>query len=231
MNWLHSFWQKFSAFISRVRQEIFFVQKKKTLLGPPGSPLFDPETLSVFNAYITAPATRVYLEYGSGGATLIAAQNVELVVSVESDAYYQGLVKEALDSAAVKSDIHLLYGDIGITGGWGTPLIRAAGYAFSGKKYVQAPWRLIEREQRKVDFVLVDGRFRVACVCASLLNPYSSEAYILLDDFAVRPAYNAILDFADIVEQNGRSVLLKKKRDFDEVGCRALLNKSMRKHL
>lgn len=229
MNSAQGRWKKIPSFIGRLRDELSFAAKKKSLLGPPGVPLFDAETLSLYNALIADPAIKTYIEYGSGGATLIAAQHVELLISIESDHYYQKLVEASVNASDPKADIRLLYGAIGLTAGWGAPILRAGGYAFSGKKYVRAPWKLAEREQRQADFVLVDGRFRVACVCASLLHPQASGAVILLDDFAGRAPYEVVLDFADIVERRGRSVLLRRKRDFDNEGCAAALKKHMRK--
>lgn len=229
MNNAQDRWRKVPSFFGRLRDELSFAAKKKSLLGPPGEPLFDAETLALYNALIADPSTRTYVEFGSGGATLIAARNVEFLVSVESDPYYQELVETSVTASHPKADVRLLHGDIGPTGGWGAPILRAGGYAFSGKKYVQAPWTVLEREQRNADFVLVDGRFRVACVCASLLNPRASGAVVLLDDFAGRTPYEVVLDFADVVERKGRSVLLRRKSDIDVAGCEAVLKKHMRR--
>lgn len=215
------------TFLQRVWRDFSFIAQKRTLLSPPTKPIFDKETMALFNDLITAPETKAYLEFGAGGATLLAAQHVEFLISVESDRLYRDLVRSSVEALETGAETHLLHGDFGITAGWGKPLFKLNGYSFSGKNYVNAPWALIEQKQRKIDFVLVDGRYRAACACKALMSPSASNAVILLDDFSDRPEYHGVLDFADVLERPGRSVLLRRKSDFDAEACEKFLQKHL----
>lgn len=219
------------SFLKRLRRDVVIAANKKSLLSPPSKPVLDQETLELFTALIKAPETKVYLEFGAGGATLIAAQHVDLLISVESDPHYKDVVKSSLSELPHRAEIHLLHGDVGVTTGWGMPLFKVKGFSFSGKKYANAPWALVEQKRRKVDLVLIDGRFRAACICGVLMNSFSADAAILVDDFKHRREYHGVLDFADIAERRGRSVLLRRKSNFDRVACKALQDKSLHRYL
>ena len=219
------------SFLKRLRGDIVFAANKKSLISPPSKPVLDDETLALFTELIKAPETKTYLEFGAGGATMIAAEHVELLISVESDPHYRDVVKSSLDDLSHSVEAHLLHGDVGVTTAWGMPLFKIKGYSFSGKKYVNAPWALIEQKQRKIDLALVDGRFRTSCICGVLINPFSADAAVLVDDFSHREQYHGVLDFADVIERRGRSVLLRRKSNFDSVACKALQEKHLHRYL
>jgi len=64
------------------------------------------------------------------------------------------------------------------------------------------------------DFVLIDGRFMVAC-CLEVFNSVGSECF---DDFTDRESYHVVLEYFDIVhEVYDRMVILKKKPGMREV--------------
>jgi hypothetical protein len=71
---------------------------------------------------------------------------------------------------------------------------------------------LEKEEQLKIDLVLIDGRFRVAC-CLKCYNVISNDCLIIFDDFLKRPQYNIVLNYFDIIEKtkDNNMVLLKKK--------------------
>ena len=214
--------------IKRVWSDLRFMADKSRLLSPPDQPYLDPEALALFESIILSPGVRTYVEYGAGGGTLLAARHVDVVISVESDKHYLNLVKGALDGRDISAAVHLIHGRVGPTARWGYPFFRAGGYAVSGRHYVNAPWRALERVGRDADFVLVDGRYRMACACAALLHPRGEKAVILMDDFANRDHYNDILQFTDLVEQKGRGVLVRRKQDFDAARCRMVLKTHFR---
>src|ERR1700732_3661364 len=83
-------------------------------------PSFDDEGLRFFKKLITA--TRIYLEYGSGGSTLLAAKHVGLLVSVDSDRMFLDAVQAALDRSTIVSTFRPIYVDIGFTTSWGNPI-------------------------------------------------------------------------------------------------------------
>jgi hypothetical protein len=90
------------------------------------------------------------------------------------------------------------------------------------QRYPQAPWTHYRRAGVEPDLILVDGRFRVACVLESLLQlsePHSCR--ILCDDYLHRPHYHVVERFAELTLV-GRMAVLKAKRPLDRAECRRL---------
>ena len=76
--------------------------------------------------------------------------------------------------------------------------------------------------------MLVDGRFRVACVLESLLSLSPlSETKILLDDYVDRPEYAVVEEYAD-VELVGRMAVLHPRRLVDRINVRRLVTPILR---
>jgi len=76
--------------------------------------------------------------------------------------------------------------------------------------------------------VLVDGRFRVACVLESLLSLSPlSETQILLDDYVGRPEYAVVEEYAD-VKIVGRMAVLHPRRLVDRINVRRLVRQYCR---
>ena len=73
---------------------------------------------------------------------------------------------------------------------------------------------LSKEEQNSIDFVFIDGRFRVAC-CLKCYDIIKDNCLIAFDDFLTRPDYHIVLEYFDIVEhtQDNRMVILKKKKN------------------
>ena len=66
------------------------------------------------------------------------------------------------------SSLILHHANIGPTGEWGTPLGEIT--VGMGLRYALEPLLLLDAASRRaIDLVLVDGRFRVACVLATVL--------------------------------------------------------------
>ena len=86
---------------------------------------------------------------------------------------------------------------------WGNPGPNST--PLQHKNYSNYMRNLNEEEQKNIDLILIDGRFRVACClkCFSIIN---SNCFIAFDDFLNRPQY-------DIVKTtNNRMVILQKKK-------------------
>jgi hypothetical protein len=73
-------------------------------------------------------------------------------------------------------------------------------------------------QQKRIDFILIDGRFRVAC-CLKCFDIINSNCLIAFDDFLDRPQYHVILDYYDIVDKtiDNRMVILQKKKSINFV--------------
>ena len=76
--------------------------------------------------------------------------------------------------------------------------------------------KLSKQEQEKIDLVLIDGRFRVAC-CLKCYDLINEECYIAFDDFLHRKHYHLVLEYFDIIEKtsDNRMVILKKKKNLN----------------
>ena len=130
--------------------------------------------------------SHVYLEYGCGGSTLMAATDPKrVVISVDSHPEWINKVRAAVaQSAQETATIHLLTAQLGPVVQWGYP---ATHRRFrSWHSYPLMPWQFCERSVLQPDLVFIDGRFRVASFCASYLAAEPGTR-ILFDDYTVRP--------------------------------------------
>jgi hypothetical protein len=69
--------------------------------------------------------------------------------------------------------------------------------------------------ESRVDVILVDGRFRVACALKSL-EYVSDGSVVLIHDFFDRsPIYDAVLKYYDIIDRADTLVVLSRKKVVD----------------
>jgi hypothetical protein len=177
--------------------------------------------------------SNVYLEYGSGGSTVEAVQVATHVVTVESDRRYLSAVERRVASTpgATKS-FHPIHGNIGLTTAWGYPLVTRKSLARLDRwqRYTSSPWSLLDKLELVPDFILVDGRFRAACVLQSFLRlPAHSDCLFMIDDFKRRSSrYGAFLPFATDLEYVDEALMFRRLPDFDRDECRRLLEDRLR---
>ncbi|MFZ1345174.1 hypothetical protein [Thiothrix eikelboomii] len=128
---------------------------------------------------------RVILEYGSGGSTRIAAQMPgKYVMSVESDRDWARSLRREIAAAVPLSPVIVHHVDIGATAAWGR-VVDESGWRHY-HRYPNGIWD--EPFFRHPDVVLIDGRFRVACLMTVLLR-IQRPVRVLFDDYADRPKY------------------------------------------
>lgn len=130
----------------------------------------------------------VILEYGSGGSTELAAQMPDkLVMSVESDRGWARELRAKIAAANPLAQVIIQHVDIGQTGRWGRALdsSRWQNYHSYPNSAWQAPFF------RHPDVILIDGRFRTACLMAALLH-ISRPVTVLFDDYEGRPKYQLV---------------------------------------
>jgi len=157
-----------------------------------------------------------YFEYGSGGSTYQASirKNIKNIFSVESDFEWHTKLKDILKD---KNNIFFIYNEMDTRGNnWGHP---GENSTLTQKiNYSNHITLLDEKIKKKIDFVMIDGRFRVACClkCFSIIN---NDCLIAFDDFLKRQEYHIVLDFYDIIEKtsDNNMVILKKKKDVDSI--------------
>jgi hypothetical protein len=192
---------KFVAKIKRVLDllHFFYVQRVKGY-DTPEAPSFDAETTALFEVEIKR-ASR-YLEFGSGGSTVLAGELGIPTVSVENDRYYGQAVRRALSANA---NVTMLIPNLGLNGPWGTPLRPSVE---KGRTYVSAPFN---GSPEFPDLILVDGRYRVAAAleAARQANRGAHRAKLIFDDYVNRSHYHIVEYFLGKPETYGRSALFQ----------------------
>lgn len=206
----------------------FFLKKYFGNSVVEAEPHFDPIGRSFFENRLRN--TSSYLEYGSGGSTLLAARLAASVVSVESDRVFADAVRRAVNSPGRKfsANVDVIHANIGLTEEWGYPVFttptRRRVHAW--QRYVVAPWA--RHPGFSPDTVLVDGRFRVACALETLLR-CGPDTCILVDDYTDRRSvYGPIERHAELVATHGRMAQFRKKPDFHSASCRDDQNQFLR---
>ncbi len=209
--------------VGAYRKAKVFIAKRVAHFDIPSEPQFDDESAALFRDEIAR--TETYLEYGSGGSTLLAHRFVKTLVSVESDRRFLTAVGRRLAAQESSATTRLFHARIGWTEEWGMPLFtrpteqRICRWA----RYPRAPWRYFRALGLQPELILVDGRFRVACVLESLLNLTSgSPCRILVDDYRGRPHYHVLEQFTDAT-LFGRMALLMPRRSLDRSRVRQLV--------
>lgn len=131
---------------------------------------------------------QVLLEYGSGASTKLASQMFgKLVMSVESDRQWARNLRREIDEGQPKSPVIVYHVDIGATGPWGRPIDESGWKRYHC--YPNAIWD--EPFFRHPDIVLIDGRFRPACLITTMLH-VTRPVTVLFDDYIGRPRYGLI---------------------------------------
>ncbi len=184
----------------------FEIRKRVVGFKVPEAPHMDPDGLAMFEASLKSSAK--YLEYGSGGSTVMAARMGKVGVSIEGDRFYCRDVRRKLSRQAHRID--LIHANVGPTKQWGhlrdnkhTPENINAW-----TRYVRLPFEKLTGDF--YDLVLVDGRFRVACALHAIAEAAKGNASfrLLLDDYNdaedQRPHYRVVENYAPLTRLAGR---------------------------
>ena len=167
--------------------------------------------------------SKTYLEWGAGESTRYASRlsNLQRIFSVESsNEFFQEHVLSDPEVARASQEGRLEYriANLGPCKTWGIPVSQE--YQFLWPNYVLCPF--LDRDSR-YDMVLIDGRFRVACALASCLAGEAVQ-HILIHDYAPRPEYHVVEEFADVVERVDTLVVLKRKPNASRCKLQRLLS-------
>lgn len=165
--------------------------------------------------YTYLDKAKVFFEYGSGGSTYQASirNNIDKIYSVESDKTWLIILQEKV----TRPNITYIYNEMeAIPNNWGYP----------GRKSTQAQRinysnqlrHISKKDQKNIDLVFIDGRFRVAC-CLKCFDIINDDCLIAFDDFLDRPAYHIVLNYYDIIEKtiDNRMVILRKKKEVKSI--------------
>jgi hypothetical protein len=189
----------FKRLLSPVRLISFFYVQRVKGFGPPTRPQLDDETVGWLANQLRV--TKLYVEFGCGGSTVMADYLAVPTISVESDPYYAAAVRRVLSHPESTEILSL---DMGITREWGMPMF------FSKKKglrYARAPFERVG--PRSPDLVLIDGRYRVACALetAAQVARMGGPSKMLVDDYATRPTYHVLERYLGTPDRIGRAAM------------------------
>lgn len=147
------------------------------------------------------------LEFGSGGSTVVAARQVRKIVSVDSDPGWLTRVHAEVTRHAVDfTPVHI---DIGPVVEWGYPADESR--LRDWPRYHTHIWRVVGGSP---DAVLIDGRFRVACLLQAIIH-CKPDCIFLFHDFNDRPQYHTILRHADVLMRVDTLAVLRAKQQVD----------------
>lgn len=130
----------------------------------------------------------VILEYGSGGSTVLAGEMAgKVVFSVESDRGWLQRLESWFAAHPPVARLHLHHGDIGPTVEWGKPRDDSRF-----RRWPAYPLSVWDRDDFvPPDVVLIDGRFRAACLMTVALRT-RRPVVALFDDYRARQFYHGV---------------------------------------
>ncbi|SOC56922.1 Predicted O-linked N-acetylglucosamine transferase, SPINDLY family [Chromohalobacter canadensis] len=185
-------------------------ENKETSL--PDAPHMSRNERNLFRRYLNK--SNKYFEFGSGGSTVWATQEGITVYGVESDENWVNALKNELgDKCQVKTI------DIGPTKEWGLPVSMESSEKFPAYS------KEIFSHTDPFDFVLVDGRFRVACTLATIMHTLDNskapeKTTIFIHDFWNRKEYHIVLDYLDVIEKEETAGVFRIKESVNKYKIR-----------
>jgi hypothetical protein len=165
--------------------------------------LFDGDS-KLFTEYLESSA--VYGEYGCGVSSVYAINFAEkATISVDTDSTWVEKVKKVVKYNSLLDISTVNLGEASI---WGKP----ESYAFREniKQYLNYIWS----QKIKPDFVLIDGRFRVAAFLTTLKNA-NKGTIICFDDYVMRPIYHIVEEFETPLRHNSRQAIFCVNKNYD----------------
>jgi hypothetical protein len=172
----------------------------------PSTPFMEEEGIEVLKEELLR--ARVFLEYGSGGSTVMASGYPGLKIhSIDSDEAFLIAVKDRCIQEFPECNLSSHHVEIGPTSEWGVPSDLSKANLWPS--YSIKPWEEFRKESIKPDLILVDGRFRVSCFLVSLaLAPLGTV--ILFDDYTNRNQYHMVERYLFPESIHGRMARFRK---------------------
>jgi hypothetical protein len=134
--------------------------------------------------------SKIYLEYGSGGSSILAADmGVATIHTIDSDQQFMAVIKEKIKQRGSSSNFIIHHVDIGPTEEWGQPSEPSSAAKWS--HYCIAAWDELKAKNLSPDLILIDGRFRIASFLMSVVFAKPGTV-ILFDDYHDRPGYHIV---------------------------------------
>ena len=172
-------------------------------------PHLEKNDIQIFYKYLNK--IKVYFEYGSGGSTYQASlkKNIQKIYSVESDIEWQTKLKKNIKN----DNVTYIFNEMNTQPNtWGNPGPNSTHEQHIN--YSNHIRNITDEEQKSIDLVFIDGRFRVAC-CLKCFDVIREDCLIAFDDFLNRQEYHVVLKYYDIIEKtiDNRMVILQKKKN------------------
>ena len=201
--------------IKRIKHTVFVVLGLKISIRNKSAPDYDfimtGRERKCFEKYVLK--SRNYLEFGMGGSTIFYLRNSGgKVCSVEANSRWLEFLrrKNVIAKAEACDRLKICQADIGPLGECGYPVNESAREKFPD--YSQAVFR---QTAQKFDLILADGRFRVACVLASIIHQRGNNPLIAVHDFRFRGKYHPIVKYLDKVERADSLCVFRIKKDIN----------------
>lgn len=153
-----------------------------------------------------ALGSRLIVEYGSGSSTFFCALNGISSISVESDLNFLNYLKDEINFFTSNNQITLVHADIGNTKALGFPENDSSIRQFP--RYASLPWTISSKNEIDPDLVLIDGRFRVACMLATMAN-VRKPTKVIFDDYVGRNYDQTIEQFVKPVRTIDRAAFFE----------------------
>tara|TARA_B100001057_G_C22856175_1_gene952747 strand:+ start:24 stop:680 length:657 start_codon:yes stop_codon:yes gene_type:complete len=153
----------------------------------------------------------VYGEYGVGKSTIFAVEHSNSqIISVDTSKEWINKVDTETLNLPNYKNLKMIHIDVGELEPYGHPKNYLQSNNFS--KYFKSIWEL----EIKPDFVLIDGRFRVACFL-TCLKFGNIGTKILFDDYMDRERYHIVEQFEKPIVTNARQALfeISSERNFE----------------
>jgi hypothetical protein len=193
----------------------FVASRRMRGIQIPDRPFFDTEETTAWFLDRLVKSRR-YLEFGTGGSTFVAAKLGINFIAVESDLPFLTKVQDTIRAAGHYHPAGQTYhhADIGRTGPWGYPIGELSAQRRQTFRHYSDPPPECFESGVVPDLVLVDGRFRVACALKALQMLREQARWsIVVDDYADRPQYHVIADFAELDRYAGRMAVFTAAKD------------------
>lgn len=174
-------------------------------------PHLDPETLAYFRNALAGQKS--YMEFGSGGSTVLAAELGVPTISVDSDRFFAAAVRAKIPA---RSEVNLIDANIGVTTAWGVPLPSRPNLSRvrRWRRYIDLPFEALANSARPFPgLVLIDGRFRRACALRTAREATGAAAHctLLFDDYfrEERTSYREVEAYLGSPRRIGRSAIFE----------------------
>ena len=195
---------KYRRFIEYCR---FTMHQRRLNFQIPDRPWLDEDSSAIFLQMLED--CNYYLEYGSGGSTVMAAKLKKGFVSVDTDRFFIKALRKR--TGELDPNQNLLWGNIGLTKEFGFPVFQTPNNRRQRmwKAYIELPWLCVNKDNLP-DLVMIDGRFRVAAALTSFVYLMNSpNSRIVVDDYVTRPYYHVIEKYSQRVCIAGRMAIFE----------------------